>query len=69
MAVVNVYKSHIWYRIYKELPLHELDTLCVSLECKIEAAEPVTREGVSAALEHDGARLVQLHHTGHNRYK
>ena len=41
----------------------------MALEGEVEAAEPVPREGVRPALQHNGAGLVQLHHPGYHRHK
>jgi hypothetical protein len=40
---------------------YELDALGVAVEREIETAEAVARERVGAALQHNGARLVDLH--------
>ena len=49
--------------------LHELDALGVALESEVEAPEPVSGEGVCAALQHHGRGLVALHDLGHDGHE
>ena len=46
--------------------LHELDAFAVTFQGQVEAAETIAGERVCAALQHDGARLVHLHHLRHD---
>lgn len=37
-----------------------------TFDCEVEAAQPVSRQGVGSTLQHHGTGLVHLHHFGHD---
>lgn len=43
-----------------------LDALGVALEAEVETSQPIPREGIGPALQHDGPGAVHLHNLGHD---